>query len=366
MRIAYVCADPGIPVDGAKGASVHVQQIVRALRRRGDEVTVYAVRAGADRVEGAPVVVVPVAGGEPADRERGVARAAAEIARRVAADGCDLVYERLSLFSDVSARVGAPSVVEVNAPLIDEQRAHRTLVDEAGAERAARRVLEAASVVACVSDPVARWAADRGAPPLRTVVAPNGVDVRAFAPADIGDGPLETVFVGSLKSWHGVETAIDAIRGLDGVRLTIIGDGPERDALRRRAEGSGADVRWRGAMPHARVPSALRGMHVGLAPYPETADDYFSPLKAFEYLAAGLALVGSATGQLPTLVEHGRTGLLVPPGDVGALRSALVRLRDDRPLARRLGAAAREQALREHDWDRVLDRILAEREGAAR
>jgi len=358
MRVAYVCADPGIPVDGSKGASVHVQQIVRAFQRRGDEVTVYATRSNAEDLVGARIVTVPVGRGDAAERERAVARAAEEIADRIAADGCDLVYERFSLFSDAAARVQAPAIVEVNAPLIDEQRVHRTLVDERGAVAAARRVLAGAATVACVSEPVADWAREHGSAPESTVVAPNGVDTSAFAPAAMSDGPLEVAFIGSLKNWHGVDVAIEAIAGLEGARLTIIGHGPERARLEELAAERGAHVRWLGAIPHDDVPGVLAGMHVGVAPYPESADSYFSPLKAFEYLAAGLAVVASATGQLPGIIDDGDIGILVEPGSATALREALRVLRDDRSLARRLGAAGRARAVARHDWDRTLERIL--------
>jgi glycosyltransferase involved in cell wall biosynthesis len=367
MRVAYICADPGIPVRGSKGAAIHLQQIVRAFRRRGDEVTVYCTRMGdaaAETLGDVPVVSFPVARGDAAASERAVTAASAEIAARVAADGCDLVYERYSLFSDAAARIGRPSVVEVNAPLVEEQRTHRTLVDEDTAVAMTRSLFACASVVSCVSEPVADWARGHCAGELcdgvgsRLIVAPNGVDTRTFTPSGVGDGPLQAVFVGSLKPWHGVEFAIEAVAGLEGVVLTIVGDGPERSRLEEHAERVGAAVRWLGSVPHRFIPVVLSRMHAGLAPYPASADDYFSPLKAYEYLAAGLPVVASATGQLPSLVEHGRTGLLVAPGDAAALREALGVLRDDRALARRLGAAARARAVSRHDWDRTLETIL--------
>lgn len=357
MHVAYLCADPGIPVLGSKGASVHVQQIVRAFRRRGDTVTVYCTRRGdgdPSVLDGARIVERRVPRGDTAERERAVTAASAALAAQARADGCDLVYERYSLFSTAAAEVGAPSIVEVNAPLVDEQRRYRGLVDEAGAIAATHTLLSHASVVAGVSRAVADWARAHGA--SHPVVAPNGVDTRRFAPARIDDGVLRAVFVGSLKPWHGVDVAVDALAGLDGVELTIVGDGPERTPLERRAVARGVTPRWLGAVPHDRIPAVLSGMHVGLAPYPPDAGDYFSPLKVFEYLAAGLAVVGSECGQLPSLLDG--TGILVPPGDAGGLRRALRGLRDDRESARRLGDRARTRAVERHDWDRTLDAIL--------
>ncbi len=358
MRVAYLCADPGIPVLGSKGASVHVQQIVRAFQRRGDTVTVYCTRRGdADPavLGDARIVEHRVARGDVGARERAVARASERLAELARRDDCDLVYERYSLFSAAATRVGVPSVVEVNAPLVDEQRRYRGLVDARGATAVTRALLSRASAVACVSRAVADWAGAHGAE--HPVVAPNGVDTRSFTPARIDDGVLRTVFVGSLKPWHGVDAAIDALAGLDGVTLTVVGDGPERGALERRAAEKDVALRWLGAVPHADVPGVLSEMHVGLAPYPPDTGDYFSPLKAYEYLAAGLAVIGSDCGQLTTLLRA--TGVLVPPGDATALRDALCALRDHRERARELGGAARAQAVARHDWDRTLETILA-------
>ena len=127
MRIAYICCDPGIPVFGTKGASVHIQEVVRELRSIGHEVALYAVRSGKhvpDDLTDLELHLETVAVAAPAEREQEQVRAAQRIAWRVIADGADLVYERYSLFStalaDITAATWVPGVLEVNAPLIDE------------------------------------------------------------------------------------------------------------------------------------------------------------------------------------------------------------------------------------------------------
>ncbi|MFE7631886.1 glycosyltransferase, partial [Kocuria sp. NPDC057446] len=204
MRLAYVCADPGVPVFGTKGASVHVQEILRAWRARGAEVRLYATRVGDDvpaDLADVPVVHVPVpaapAATDPgrtarvAARERAQAEAARRIAERVVADGADAVHERYSLFSttltEITGALGVPGVLEVNAPLLDEQRAHRDLVDEAAARAALTAQVAAAERTACVSAPVAHWVertvAATGGTSARVVVAPNGVNVERILPS---------------------------------------------------------------------------------------------------------------------------------------------------------------------------------------
>lgn len=378
MRVAYVCADPGVPVFGTKGASVHIQEIVRAFRDRGDEVVVYATRRGdhppADLAD-LRVIERRVARGDDRMRERAVADAAAELADAVVADGCDLVYERFSLFAAIGARVARSlpirAVLEVNAPLIDEQRTHRVLVDENLAAATARTALTAADVVACVSAPVADWARAHGA--IAPIVAPNGVNTARIRPSIVrpAEGePFAVGFVGTLKPWHGVDVLIDAMGLLAASdhpsRLVVIGDGPAGADLRRHAAERGVDAVFHGAVAPDAVPGLLATLDVGVASY-RAGDAYFSPLKVCEYLAAGVPVVASRLGQLPDLVQSGRTGLLTDPGDVQALAGALARLRDRPALRARMGAAARERAVAAHDWSRVLSGILASlpREDAA-
>jgi glycosyltransferase involved in cell wall biosynthesis len=380
-RVAYVCADPGVPVFGTKGASVHVQEIIRAWRARGAEVRLYVARTG-DRVPAdladVPVVVEKVDGGDrelppgarTAQRERNQLEAGRRLAEHVVADGADVVYERYSLFStalaDVVGATGAQGVLEVNAPLVDEQRTHRHLVDEAGALRVLRRQVAVAASVACVSAPVADWVRRHmGADTAggRVVVTPNGVNTDRITPVvPDADGPATVLFVGTLKPWHGVEVLLEAAAlAREAWTVRLVGDGPQAPVLRDLAGRLGLDVDFRGAVAPEEVPAQLAGAEVAVAPYPaaEADQQYFSPLKLYEYAAAALPVVASDTGQVGTVVEDGVTGLLVPPSDPEALARAVDALVTDRGRARELGRAARERAVREHSWHRVLDRALA-------
>ena len=99
-------------------------------------------------------------------------------------------------------------------------------------------------------------------------------------------------------------------------------------------------------------------MDVAAAPYPALEGFYFSPLKVYEYMAAGVPVVASAIGQLRHLVQPATNGLLVPPGDAPALAQALEQLMQAPALRTKLGREGRELVLRHYTWDGVVRQIL--------
>jgi glycosyltransferase involved in cell wall biosynthesis len=367
MRLVYVCLDPGIPTFGAKGASVHVQELLRAYRQLGHHVRLVTVRTGgtppADLADVEVVELPRPRTRDVAAREQALLALDAEAERVI--DGLadvEVVHERYSLWGGAGVRAarrrGLPGLLEVNAPLIDEQRVHRDLhhVEEAEARLVA--TVGAATAVAAVSEPVAAWVRERVADAATTVV-PNGVNTDRFhPPAAQPTRPFTVGFVGTLKPWHGVAALVEALALLrherPDARLLLVGDGPRRDHLELLAAERGVPCTSTGAVPPADVPAYLRAMDVAAAPYPAgDAAAYFSPLKVLEYLAAGIPVVASDTGQVPSLLDHGRAGVLVAPGDAAALADGLLALANDPERRRRLAAAGRAKVLAGHRWTHV-------------
>lgn len=377
MNVLALCADPGIPLDGMKGATIHLTELWRALAAEGAAVTGVAGVRGADPVAIAPgVEAVHLSGpagadaGSFAERVGAVARAALA---RPDAPSPDWILERLALDSDAGLSLarerGVPLVVEVNAPLDDEAARYRGATIGDGTRARLRATLSGAALVVCVSDALVPWVVVHGGVVGRTRVLPNGVRVATFggpriAPATPG-APVRVAFVGSFKRWHGLDLLVDAwiaarARGAD-LTLDLLGDGPERPALQARVRhaGAGEHARFLGARPHPEVAAFLRAADIAVAAAPADVDPYFSPLKVYEYAAAGCAIIAPACGQTGERFGHERDALLVPPGDAGALADALVRLAAEPSLRRRLGAAARQRARREFDWSHVARRLLA-------
>lgn len=382
MRIAYVCADPAVPVYGSGGPSVHVQEVVRELVRRGATVQVFCVSAGGPPPPDLRNVIVHEIGVPPGRRigtgqvrhELELLAANATLTTLMGAQGpFDLVYERYSLWSRAAMSFAwssaIPSVLEINAPLVDDPsapdrtlpqdgRGRDPLVHRAAALQVLNSVLAEADSIVCVSEPIAEWVRSHSPRQAGIHVIPNGVDLARITPAAEPAGSFTVGFLGRLIPSNGVEFLVRAAAQVEDLRVLIVGDGPERCRLGGLVASLGISHRvdFTGEIAPIAVAEQLNRMHVAVAPFP-AVEGFCSPLKVFEYLAAGLPLVASRHGQLVELLTHCEDALLVPPGDVAAVAHAVCELRDDDGLRSRLRAAARATATG-HSWASTVDRIL--------
>src|SRR5262249_44692169 len=306
MRIAYVSADPGVPVFGQKGCSIHVQEVLRALAQRGIGLDLFTTSGEGERPAELENVCLHSLGtppkGEPAIREQALIAVNYQLQNQLEQHGpFDLVYERYSLWSfaamEFARERGMPGLLEVNAPLINEQAQYRVLVDRATAEYVANRVFNAASVLLPVSDEVGAYVGGFVGARGKVHVIANGVNPNRFSgktePAlPTPEGVFTVGFLGTLKAWHGLPVLIEAFDLLHArfpdPRLLIVGDGPERQRLVADVESRGLSsvVLFAGAVAWDTVPAWLASMDVAVAPYPRLESFYFSPLKVYEYLAA--------------------------------------------------------------------------------
>ena len=359
MKIAYVCADPGIPLGGVKGASVHLRSLASAMARRGNQVVLICARTEGSNPPptGVRVLALPSAA-----QTRWLTEQFAE------AD-IEAVLERYSLPSGAALQAARTLTLsftlEVNAPLADEAARFRGLQDVEMWRAREQQLMAEADRLIVVSTSLRDHALAAGARQGSIRVIPNGVQLdlfrrggRATIRRQLGiDDALMIGFVGSLKPWHGVSRLLEAFAALPGsYRLLIVGDGPERHALEARASvlGIGDRTVFAGAVSHAQVPAYLDSMDIGAAPFESMTGFYFSPLKVVEYLAAGLPVVASRQGDLPLLV--GDAGILYEPGSQDALTGALRRLGEDSRLRARLAwsAITRVASL---DWDKVAAQV---------
>lgn len=406
MKILSLCADLGIPVQGAKGAAVHVRAMAHALRDDGHSVVVVAGQLVKSAWQPPVPVDVPVlhvppgpdivhvssrlrafseAIGAPTTAAGEVRRALynqellTQLRQRFEHDPPDAVYERASLFGiaglTFAREMGVPHLLELNAPLADEQARYRRggALGEL-AERSEAWLLTGTDAVLAVSAPLAAHVIAQGVDPARVHVVANGVDTTRFCPGsddgiraryNLGDRPV-VGFVGGLRPWHGVETVPRAVAALrarhPGLHALIVGDGPLRAEIAREVARLGLEshVTLTGAVPHATVPSFIRACDVALAPYPAAPHTfYFSPLKVYEYMACGVPVVGARLGQLAEVVEDGVTGRLYAAGDLDAFVEACHDLLAHPAAARRMGGRAAEVVATRHTWRHNASRVAA-------
>ena len=384
MRILVVCSDTGVRVGDGKGAALHLLAITSAFAALGHDVEVVGVAANPNGpLEAWPVPCHVVdhpgrAEGELRERrKRETVERVVELASSVAVRlQPDVVYERLSLFGSAGARLagaaGAVHVLEVNALLAAEEARWRGLVAGDLARSVEDAVLQSADLRVAVSEEVARDVRTVASGPTRVV--PNGFDSRLFhgdrhrgtaraARAALGlghDGPL-LCFTGSLRPWHGLDVAVESLPLLPGsVHLLVAGDGPVRHEIASRSVELGVSerVHWLGQVQHSTVPVVLAASDVALAPYPALTDFAFSPLKLYEYLAAGTPVVASAIGQLPEALAHGRWGHLVTPGDPASLADGIRDVLADPAAAQARAALARDHAHAELSWESRASEIV--------
>ncbi|HEX2030077.1 MAG TPA: glycosyltransferase [Actinomycetota bacterium] len=347
MRIGLVSADRGIPLDGTKGASIHLRSMAEALAQRGHDVTVYA----SGRASGVALPVRPVE---------------ALLLDGRAADGFDLIYERYSLGHEEGLRAArlldVPFALEVNAPLVLEAGRHRPHTVRPHHHRAEARLFRDADLVFAVSEPLRRHIERLRGRDEGTMVLRNGFDPEHHpVPAPLGPGDV-VGFLGHPKPWHGADrlpALLVALRRRGRpARLLVVGGGPGAEALRADADRFGvADaIEVTGALPPAEAARRLGEAAVTVAPYPPDPFFYFCPLKVIESMAAGIPVVAPAQGDIPQIVVD--AGILVPPGDDRALADAVDRLLVDASLRSRLGAGARRRAFAGFTWGHVADRAI--------
>jgi glycosyltransferase involved in cell wall biosynthesis len=241
-------------------------------------------------------------------------------------------------------------MLEINAPLIEESARYRRLDCPEEASLLERTALSGADIVFAVTQQLAEHARAHGA--RRAEVMPNAAAVTPARSGAITDA-VRVVLAGTLRPWHGVSMIVEAWRqlGSSAPPLLVIGDGYGREAL----EEVGAEVT--GPLPRSLVSAALTRGHIGLAPYAADAPKYFSPLKVFEYLGAGLALVASDLPGISSVVSP-ECAVIIPAGDADRLAETVGALAADPQRVAQMGSAGRALVADRHTWAHRARRIL--------
>jgi len=185
-------------------------------------------------------------------------------------------------------------------------------------------------------------------------IVPNVVDLSRFTPGNREPGRCHLIVTRNLERLYDVPTAIHAFARVrashPSARLTIAGSGPERSGLEALCSrlGLGDAVTFTGRLDHAAIADLYRSADLVLNP--SSADNM--PNALLEAMASGVPIVSTNVGGIPFMVADGKTALLVPPGDPGAMAAAAERMLSDPVLAERLRQAGRAEAA-SYAWSAV-------------
>lgn len=344
---------------GWGGQEIRILTEARGFLDRGHEVALYVARGSRIAEEaasfGVPHVELPIGAKRPA----GVLA----LAREFRAHRRDVVNTHSSTDSWLAAVAcrfvrPAPALVRtrhVSVP-VPNDAATRWLY-----RRATARVVTTGEALA------QRLVRDNALDPARVESIPTGIDLARYGSID-RDAARRTVglpagerlvgIVATLRSWKGHRHLLDAMARpeVGDARLVVVGDGPQRDALERRAAELGLGSRIRFAGQQRDVATWFAALDVFALP--STANEGV-PQALLQAMAAGVPCVTTNAGAIPEVARDAETALVVAPGNPAQLASAIGRLLDDPALAARLASAARAFVTTRFGLESMLDRMEA-------
>jgi glycosyltransferase involved in cell wall biosynthesis len=360
------------------GQYVHVEEMVHALQGLGHEVKIVgpaAVEKGDFGADAGVVVLLkrlmPKAiyellelGYSLRDYPR-LCRAAREFRP-------DALYERYNLFflSGVwlRRRLKLPMLLEINAPLYEERKRFDGIALDRLARWTERLAWRSADVALPVTEVLAGHVRAAGVPAVRVQVIPNGIQPERFAALPSRDeakralglaGKTVLGFTGFMREWHGLDRVLERVAASANrsLHVVFVGDGPARAGLEARVRSSdlAGRVIFTGIVGREDIGRYVAAFDIALQP---AVVPYASPLKLFEYMACGCAIVAPATPNIREVLTHDENAWLFPPNDEAGFANAVETLAADEPLRHCLGNAARATIARKRlTWRGNAERV---------
>ena len=350
------------------GVTTSVCHVLEHLRDNGHEAMVIAPAATGGRdapneFAGFPVIRVPAI----PYRQFPVGLPNPWLQRRLAEFQPDVLHAASPFMLGVQSiatarRLGVPSVAIYQTDVAGYAKRYGLAGFTNAAWRMVRWIHEGADLTLAPSTESMNALARAGVPNLD--MWGRGVDLERFHPRNrtlpavvearrrlAPNGELLIGYVGRLAVEKRVDR-LNALRGVEGIRIAIVGDGPERARLQRKL--SGMPVEFLGARRGAELDAAYAAFDMFL--HTGSEETFGQTLQ--EAFASGLPVIAPRAGGPIDLVDDGETGFLVQPDDGGQLRRAVTLLRDDHSLRLRMGEAGRRSVLR-RDWASICDELVA-------
>jgi glycosyltransferase involved in cell wall biosynthesis len=367
LRIAYLCLQP---TTQGQASYTHVYEIVDGLRARGHHVDLYQPPS--------PETLPH----KPSARVRAEVHTQMSLAPRLKT--YDVVYVRGHALafptSALARRLGIPVVQECNGPYSDFSRAWPgSRAFEGVVTHLARRQFCTADAVVAVTPRLAEWLSDDTGRSVRVV--PNGANVALFTndrPRLPGLPDEYAVFFGALQPWQGISTILAATEHEAwpaDLPIVFAGTGLLTPEVQEAAERHPERIRNIGRVRYESVPDLVANAAVSLVgfdtePRPGGGG---SPLKLYESMACGVAVVGSNLPGQVEVINEAECGLVVDPITPGNLARAVAWLRENQLAAREMGERGRQAAVSTHSWQdraariaQIVEELVSERRPARR
>jgi len=381
LSILYLIGDRGLDLTKGEGYKIHVLKIIDGLKKRGHRVFLLTINENPLLPEFENYVtlrhkylhfffhrIFPFTG------TLNSINVLLHIIKLNKLYHFDVIHERFGLYSYggiiASKLLRIPHITEINGPGIEEKRLFTkdfTFMQKFTAGIIRKFCLKNTGHIVAVSHNLKKFLIDYAViKHTQTVtVLPNAADVESFdkqvdvlaLKASLGlEDKFIIVYTGTLQVWYALEDIIAALpfvlSEVPSAYLLIAGEGQAREALEDLALrlGLSGKVRFLGYINHNKIPELLSIADVAVAPYKEVGMPFFnSPIKLFEYLGAGKAIVATNLGQITEIVKDRQTALLVKPGSKEEFANAIVRLARDVQLRNFLEKNAKREA-QKYSW----------------
>jgi len=378
ILIACLCTDPGVPVLGFKGCSVHFREMCSALASLGAEVSLYAMSKGEGNPYPYDVTEVKFFKKKWLGKDRRLMLSNLLFYRtckkQFETRKPHFIYARYHIYGWAGVKLARefsiPIIMHVDdlRVEIEKDRLHFPKI----AKTFETAILKRVDAICCPSKILKSLILRTGVGDQKILVTPNGINLEQFNNNPDGreirkrfglEGKFIIGYVGALKKFWGIYTILESAREVliqrKDIHFLLVGQGkalPEIESFIKN-KGLGDKFTLTGAVAHLDVPKYISAMDIGLAPYERLEPFYGSPMKIFEYMAMSKPVITTPQGQIKDLIRNGENGMLMEPDDSGGLARSILELGGNKDMMKNMGLKARA-TVESYTWETNARKIL--------
>lgn len=386
MKILYFCGDPQESRSEGIAYNVRIAELTNAFRQCGHEVISFVAGENPGSQRAKRIYREKVTKIFPVKLSR-VFRDAYKLIfdikfylkmkAKIQGIAPDFIFHRYTFLCRHGISLGKviqkPVILEVETSVEyeEKERPYLGLGLKFVAQKIEKQVFKGADAIIAVSNALRDHLISLGTPEDKIHVIPNAVDCERFDPGIRGETTRKKYglgqkmvlgYVGNFDPYHRVDTLLEVVAEIiqerNDIHLLLVGDGLTRSALEDRVkknERLTPHVTFTGKVEHQEIPNYIGAFDLGILPDSNT---YGSPMKIFEYMAMGKAVVAPGLAPVEEILTHDKNGLLFEPGNKHELKKTIIYLLENEKIRKRLGVDARNTILQRFTWKRTAERIV--------